>query len=44
MLTAFASHDATLRRTSEQLADALWIDLFAPSAEEADSVAKMTGM
>jgi magnesium transporter len=44
MLTAFASHDATLRRTSEQLADALWIDLFAPSAEEADSVAKMTGL
>ena len=44
MLTALASQDGTLRRITEPLKDARWIDLHDPTPDEASRVARETGL
>jgi magnesium transporter len=44
MLTAFVCHDGTLRRVTEPLAGALWIDLLQPTPEETERVTRETGL
>jgi magnesium transporter len=44
LLTAFASRDGALRRATEALANAQWIDLLEPTPEEAESVFRATGL
>jgi magnesium transporter len=44
MLTAFASQDGTLRRITEPLSRALWIDLVQPTSDEIRAVAHETGL
>ena len=44
MLTAFACQDGTLRRITEPLKDAQWIDLLDPTPDEASRVARETGL
>ena len=44
MLTAFTCQDEVLRRTSEPLADAVWIDLLEPTPDETERVARETGL
>jgi magnesium transporter len=44
MLTAFACRDGLLCRTTERLREAMWIDLLEPTPDEAESVARETGL
>jgi magnesium transporter len=44
MLTALASQDGKLRRITQPLKDAQWIDLLDPTPDEASSVARETGL
>jgi magnesium transporter len=44
MLTAFACHDGALRRITEPLRDALWIDLLDATADETARVGRETGL
>ena len=44
MLTALASRDGGLHRTTEKLADAVWIDLLDPTPDEDARVARETGL
>ena len=44
MLTAFTGRDGTLHRITEPLSDALWIDLLEPTPDEAEQVARETGL
>jgi len=44
MLTAFANLDGALRRITEPLPGALWIDLVEPTTDEAERVARETGL
>jgi magnesium transporter len=44
MLTAFACRDGVLRRSTEPLSEALWIDLLEPTPDEAERVARDTGL
>ncbi len=44
MLTAFASRDGALRRSTDGLPDALWIDLLEPTQDEVESVSRETGL
>ena len=44
MLTAFASRDGTLRRITEPLHDAQWIDLLDPTPDETARVTRETGL
>jgi magnesium transporter len=44
LLTAFTCRDGTLHRITEDLADARWIDLVQPTAEETERVCHQTGL
>jgi len=44
MLTAFACRDGLLRRTTDSLGEAMWIDLLTPTADESEAVARETGL
>ena len=44
MLTAFTCGDGALRRITEALRDAQWIDLLDPTPDEAERVAHETGL
>jgi magnesium transporter len=44
MLTAFASQDGTLRRITEPLSSAVWVDLVQPTSDEIERVARETGL
>ncbi len=44
MLTAFGCQDGALRRMTERLAAAQWIDLLQPTQEESERVARETGL
>src|SRR5262249_51159862 len=44
MLTAFTGQDGTLRRKPGSLGGAQWIDLLSPTPEEAEEVARATGL
>jgi magnesium transporter len=44
MLTAFTCRDGILDRITEPLSEALWIDLLEPTPDEAERVARETGL
>jgi magnesium transporter len=44
LLTAFANRDGELRHIDGALRDALWIDLLEPTPDEAEHVARETGL
>ena len=44
MLTAFACQGGALRRSSESLASAQWIDLLEPTQDEIERVSRDTGL
>jgi magnesium transporter len=44
MLTAFGCRDGALRRMTEPLADAQWIDLLDPTTDETERTARETGL
>src|SRR5271156_4102174 len=44
MLTAFASQDGKVRRVTEPLRDAVWIDVLSATPDELELVSRETGL